>query len=207
VGSEPDDAVDLPFIPQTREAFVETSAAQLIERLDLLGFNASEVTLDRWSSPIAALACFPMYMVANVHAWTADKQFKIPVLDIPGFEALRESVEIGRQEGRLSIEEHDAKVVDSMLASAKAPDRVIYAYALETLRDFLTLAAPTFAAEVRTAVARMIVAVARASGEGLFGTGPKVSGEERACVAQIVASLSLTDSPAATTILNTLDQV
>ncbi len=178
-----------------------TSSAQLIDRLGMLGFNASGVTLDSWSSPIAALACFPMYMVANVHAWTSDKQFKMPVFDIPGFEALRESVEIGKQEGQLKIDEYDAKVVDSMLSAAKSADRVIYEYALESLKAFLVLAAPAFADEVRTTVTRMIVAVAKASGEGLFGTGDKVSREELLCIEHIAATLELSGSLHAATII------
>ncbi len=53
------------------------------------------------------------------------------------------------------------------------------------------------AEKLRIAVARMIVAAAEASGEGLLGTGPKVSPQEK----QIDSVLSLSDSATAAVIL------
>jgi hypothetical protein len=50
----------------------------------------------------------------------------------------------------------------------------------------------------------MVVAVAQASGEGFLGTGPKISPEERACIAQIDRELSLSASAPAAKILNAL---
>jgi len=186
---------------------MDHTSVPLAHRLEMLGFPAREVPLDRWSSPIAALACFPMYMVANVHAWTSDQQFKIPVLNIPGFEAVREAIEIGKQEGPLGIDAADARVVDSMLSTAKAADQVIYQYALETLSDFLSTASPGLVDQVRTFVAQSIVAIAKASGEGLFGTGPKVGPEERSCIEHIVSTLNLPATPAAAKIAYGLDKI
>ena len=57
--------------------------------------------------------------------------------------------------------------------------------------------APPVAERVRSAVAHMIVAVARASGEGLFGSGAKVSSEEKACIDWIVSELDLHKSQTA----------
>ena len=166
----------------------------VVARLRMLGLKCDDVPVDQVSSAIAALSCFPMYMVATVHAWTTDRQFKVPLLDIPGSEALRESVAIGAQEARLEISGEHSKVVGSMLTSAKPPDRVIYEYALETLEEYLAVAQPAVADKLRAAVARMIVAVARASGERLFGLGEKVAPEERECIGHIAARLRLTES-------------
>jgi hypothetical protein len=176
---------------------MEHPSFPIAERLDLLGLGNEGVPLDRWTSAIAALACFPMYMVANVHAWTGIEQFKLPLVNIPGFEALRESVEIGRQEALMPLSPEHAAILDSMLMSPRAPDRVIYEFALTILKGFLTIADPAIAREVRTAVARMVVAVAKASGEGLLGGGPKVSEQERKCIQHIAVTLMLSESPEA----------
>src|SRR3954453_8822550 len=116
---------------------------------------------------------------------------KVPLLDWPGFEAIRESFVIGAEEGRIEMSREHRRVLGTLLTSAKPPDRVIYEYAVETLRQFLATASPAVAEQVRTAVARMVVHIAEASGEGIFGTGEKVSPEERACIEQIDAALSL----------------
>src|SRR5262245_17916128 len=105
---------------------MSSTTTEVMSRLHMLGLKCDEVPLDRISSPIAALACFPMYMVANVHGWTADRQFQVPVLDIQGLEAFREAFVIGEEEARLEITAEHRKVVDSMLTPARPPDRVIY---------------------------------------------------------------------------------
>ncbi len=175
------------------------------EKLAMLGLACDEVPLDRRNSAISALACFPMYMVANVHGWTADRQFKIPLLDIPGSESLRESVAIGAEEGQMSLAPEHAKVVGSMLTPARAPDRVVYEYALETLRDYLALATPQAAEELRTAVARMVVAVSKASGKSILGVGEKITPAERACIDRIADQLQLAASSGASAILKSIE--
>jgi hypothetical protein len=142
-----------------------------------------------------------MYMVANVHGWTPDRQFKIPFLDIQGSEAFREAVAIGAQEARMEMSDEHRNVVGSMLTSAKPPDRVIYEFALETLAAHLSVAQPGVAATIRGAVARMIVAVARASGEKLFGLGEKIGPEEQECIRHIATVLKLADAPKAAEVL------
>ncbi|MGL4550135.1 MAG: hypothetical protein ACRC33_03015 [Gemmataceae bacterium] len=171
--------------------------ASVVARLQMLGLQCDDVPADRVSSAVAALACFPMYMVANVHGWTADRQFKLPLLDIQGSEAFREAVAIGGQEARLEISSEHGKVVGSMLTSAKPPDRVIYEYALATLKEYLAVAHPAVADGLRAAVARMVVTVAKASGEYLFGLGEKVCPEERECIRRIASELQLAQSPKA----------
>jgi hypothetical protein len=178
---------------------------EIAARLHMLGLKCDEVPLDRISSPVAALACFPMYMVANVHGWTSDRQFKVPILDIPGFEAFREAVAIGEEEARLvELTREHRKVVDSLLTTARPPDRVIYEYALETLKEYIAVAQPAVGERLRTLVARMVVDVAKASGKGLFGTGAKVSPQERECIEHIATELRLSEAAQAAQILNTL---
>ena len=146
---------------------------------------------------MAALACFPMYMVANVHAWTSDRQFRVPLLDLPGSEHIRESFEIGKQEAAFQLAPEHRRVLGALISHARPSDLVVYEYALETLKELLPLLSPAVADTVRAAIARMIVAVARASGEAYLGTGEKISPEERACIAQIDRELALSGSPQA----------
>lgn len=167
---------------------------EVMSRLQMLGLKCEEVPLDRVSSPIAALACFPMYMVANVHGWTSDRQFKVPLLDIQGLEAFREAFVIGQEQARLQIDPEHRKVVDSMLSTVRPQDRIIYEYALETLKRYLAVAQPAVGERIRTLVARTVVDVARASGKGVFGTGEKVSPQERECINHIAAELRLADA-------------
>src|SRR6516225_5379535 len=119
---------------------MSSNVSEIVSRLQMLGLKCDNVPLDKVSSPIAALACFPMYMVANVHGWTSDRQFKIPLLDIQGLEAFREAFVIGEEEGRLQMTPEHRKVVDSMLSTARPPDRVVYEYALATLKQYLAIA-------------------------------------------------------------------
>lgn len=173
----------------------------LIERCRKLGLTCDEVATDHISSPLAALACFPMYMVANVHAWSSDKQFRVPIVDLPGSEHIREAFAIGKQESSFEMAKEHRRVLGTLVGHAKPSDLVIYEYALETLKDLLLEVTPQIAEKVRAAVARMIVAVAQASGEGFLGTGPKISPEEQACILEIANKLSLQTTPASAAIL------
>jgi hypothetical protein len=93
------------------------------------------------------------------------------------------------------------RVLGTLLSHAKPSDLVIYEYALETLKGLLLEVTPQTAEQIRAAVARMIVAVAQASGEGFLGTGPKISPEEKACIMVIANTLSLQTTPASADIL------
>src|ERR1041385_1376353 len=99
---------------------MSSATSQVVSRLQMLGLKCDDVPLDNVNSPIAALACFPMYMVANVHGWTSDRQFRVPVLDIQGVEAFREALVIGKEEARLEMTPEHRKVVDSMLSAVRA---------------------------------------------------------------------------------------
>jgi hypothetical protein len=177
------------------------TTSEVVSRLQMLGLKCDDVPLDQVCSPIAALACFPMYMVANVHGWTSDRQFKVPLLDIAGSEAFREAFAIGEEEARLDMAAEHRKVVDSLLSNT---DQVLYEHALETLKEYLAIAQPAVVDRVRTLVARMIVHVAKAAGKGIFGTGEKVSPQERECINHIAAEVRLSETPNAAEILKGL---
>jgi hypothetical protein len=184
---------------------MSSQPVNFVERLNYLGIVCDEVPNDKLSSPIAALSCFPMYMVANLHAWTSDTQWKLPIVDLPGFEAIREAFAIGRQEKHLEMTVEHRRLLGTLLGNAKPSDRVIYEYALDTLQMFLDQAQAPLAEQIRSAVARMILAVAKASGVGILGTGQKISREEERAIAHISSRLDLRQSKAAAEVLSELD--
>jgi hypothetical protein len=185
---------------------MSTAPDSTADRLNRLGLvpDALPVPTDRVSSAVAALACFPMYMVANVHGWSGEPQFRVPLLDWPGSEAVREAYALGQQEARLEVGDAHRKVLGDLLRHAKPSDRIVYEYALETLRLYLAEATEPVAGALRAAVARGIVAVAEASGKGFLGTGRRVTDEERACIAEISRALDLPASPEAAAALAAL---
>jgi hypothetical protein len=181
---------------------MSVSESWLVDRCRKLGLACEDLPLDRLSSALAALACFPMYMVANEHHWTSDHKWHVPYLDLPGFEEIREGFVIGEEEAAFEMSKAHRHVLGTLLTSAKPADVVIYDYALETLREFLAAATVPLAERIRTAVAHMIVAVAQAAGKGWFGgAGQKVSLEEKSCIGQIAKELSLQTSPKAAALL------
>jgi hypothetical protein len=175
--------------------------SQVVDRCRKLGLQCDTIPTDSMSSALAALCCFPMYMVANVDAWTSDSQFRVPILDLPGSEHIREAFALGTQEQQFTIEKQHRRVLSTLVANAKPSDLVFYEYALETLRLVLDTLAPSLAEKVRAAVARTIVAVAKASGEGIGGGGQKISPHERDCIEFIDTTLSLSQSESAAAIL------
>lgn len=179
-----------------------SSESSLVERLRMLGISCIDVPTDKLSSATTALACFPMYMVANVHAWTKETQWELPLLDIPGWEAIREAFAIGRQEKVLHLAPEHRHALGTMLGKARPADRIIYEYALDTLAMFLDQAAADVAEGIRTAVARTVIAVARASGEGLFGTGEKINRHEFELIGHIAERLNLAASEEAKKLLD-----
>ena len=153
------------------------ATSEVVSRLQMLGLKCEDVPLDGCVFPIAALACFPMYMVANVHGWTSERKFKVPLLDIAGPEAFREAFAIGEEEARLDMAPEHRKVVDSLLSNT---DQVLYEHAMETLKEYLAIAQPAVVDRVRTLVARMIVHVAKAAGKGIFGAREEESDRKSA---------------------------
>lgn len=171
------------------------SYEELAERINKLGLKCEQLSLEEVTSPVAALACFPMYMVANVHAWTDQTQWHVPILDLPGIEEVREAFAIGRAEAALNITRDHRRVLGSLLAAPRPSDLVIYEYALETLRLYLEACEQHVADAVRKAIAKTSVAVAQASGaSGFTGSGEKITDAERACLGQINDTLGLTQN-------------
>eukprot|EP00913_Durusdinium_trenchii_P035318 g33048.t1 len=191
-------------------AFAESAGNKEIrERLTKLGLDpdahdGAEDGEGRLGSALAAISCFPMYMVANVHAWTPDGQWDVPGLNIPGFEHIREAFAIEKQESTLRISKHHRRVLAALLWKARPMDLVMYEYALETLGMCLDECDDDVSDTIRSAVAHMIVKVAQASGEGFFGSGEKISPEERACIEQISKTLDLRGSDRAAEILDSM---
>ncbi len=171
-------------------------SGSLFDRLEKLGLKCDHISLGEVTSATAALACFPMYMVANVHHWTDARKARLPMINLPGPDALREEIEIGKQQASWEIAEEHRRVLGTLLSSAKPSDRVIYDYALATLKQLLVEAGPALAETLRTGIARMIVAVAHAAGDGVLGAGEKVSPEERTCIREINAELGLDQTEA-----------
>jgi len=177
----------------------------LVVRLNKLGIACDDVPLDRVDSATSALACLPMYAVANSHGWTSDTQFKLPFFDIEGVEGLREAWAIGKEESLMEVSREHRRVLGQFLRHPRAADAIIYDYAFETLALFLDLASPQVAEVVRVRVARSCVHVARAAGKGLFGTGEKVSEGERAVIDVLRDILGLNDCEPAAIILEELE--
>ena len=189
-------------LPETDKSSV---VDDLVHRLYLLGLNCEDVALNQAESATLALSCFPMYMVANVHAFTDDKQWKLPAFDLPGFESLRESHAIGKQEKQFEINREHSRVLGSLLSQAKPSDLAIYDHAVQTLEVFFSVAEASVVDQMRSSIARMIVAVAEASGEGFFGSGEKVSEQEWYAIQKVDSRLGLRQSEAAREILQKLD--
>jgi hypothetical protein len=170
---------------------------EIVGRCQKLGIECEELPTEQITSGLATLACFPMYMVANVHAWTGDTQWKMPVLDLPGAEHIREAFELGKQQSGLGLDKQHRQLLSTLLNNAKPSDLVIYDYASDTIKAALVEVTPDVADTLRAGIAQMIVAVAKASGKGLLGTGKKISDNERACIMHIADELSLNESEAA----------
>ena len=180
------------------------SVELIASRCRKLGLACDTFPTDESSSVLSALTCFPMYMVAHVDAWTSDTEFRIPILDLPGAEQIRESFALGAAEANLELEKDHEDVVRSLLAHARPSDLVIYEYALETLRLAMLVLRADLVEHTRVAIAESVTAVARASGEGVGGSGPKISPQEQTCIDMIDLELGLSKSQKAAAVLKEL---
>lgn len=180
------------------------STEEIMNRCRKLGLECETFPIDEMSSALAALACYPMYMVANVDAWTNDVEFRIPILDWPGFEKIRESFVLGAKEAKFKLEKDHGLVLQTLLQKAKPSDLVIYEFALETLQLVLQTVTTSLAEQIRAAIAQTIVAVAKASGEGIGGSGPKITPQEQFCIDDIGEALELSASQQAAATLGDL---
>ncbi len=145
-----------------------------------------------------------MYMVANAHLWSDEPPARAPFLNLPTAEALREAFAIGRQEAAWRIEPAHREVLAALLKSPKPADRETYELALDTLHDVLAAASDELAETLRNNIARMMVAVAHASGDGIFGTGDPISPAELECIDRIAGKLDLDRAEAAAWLIEQL---
>jgi hypothetical protein len=183
---------------------MESKPEPLIERLEKLGLACDHISLDEFTSATAALACFPMYIIVNSHLWSPVRNTSL-LSRIPNTIAMLEAFEIGKQESSWEISEEHREVLGTMLSSPRPSDRIVYEYALETLKHLLNAAGAGLAETIRTEVARMIVAVANASGDGFLGTGVKISEDELFCIRWLNVELGLDQTEAGAWLINHTD--
>jgi len=179
----------------------EHGVSNVVERLNKLGLRCDDVPTDTLSSATAALACFPMYMVASVATWNDDSDRQWKLGDLFGAAALRDAFAIGEQESSLEIRAEHTEILHVLLSDAKPPLLVVYEYALDTLRLCLAVVDAPLRELLRVAVARMMVAVAKASGEGWIGAGGEPTDDQRKCIRLINSQLKLDESSTAAAIL------
>jgi hypothetical protein len=146
-----------------------------------------------------------MYMVANTPAWMGNEQRRTKISRLLGIDSLREAFAIGKEEAKFDISSEHGQTLHQLLIAAKPTDEIVYEYALETLAMFLEDTTDDLTETIKMLVARGLVAVATASGEGWFGGGDELSSSQRNCIRQIVFVLKLNDSPSASTILEELE--
>jgi hypothetical protein len=143
-----------------------------------------------------------MYMVAHASTLTDEAEDTGRLSGWSGFTVMREAFAIGQQQSMLEIQDCHQKVLRELLVSAKPSDVVIYDFALDTLKLCFRKANPDLVEQMKTAIARMMVSVGKAAGEGFFGGGHKVTAAQKACIQTVVDELRLLGSPTAAQIFH-----
>ena len=100
-------------------------------------------------------------------AWTDDRPFRVPILDLPGAEPMREAFVIGEQEHQWALERDHRHLLGTLIRAPQPSDRVIYEFAWETLALGLEYLHSDVAARLRGSMHQLVMAVAHASGKGL----------------------------------------
>ena len=180
---------------------------ELISRVNKLGIKCEHApSTDRIDAPIAAVACFPMHMVAGASVLIdpTDRD-QMSFKKLFHITAVREAFVIGEQESSLPVSDADVKVLDGMLAFHRAADIIIYEYALDTLSLYFTMANADVVDLLKTVIARSVVAVSKAAGEGWFGSGGTPSDDQRTCIDTICLRLKLRESKTASVVLDKID--
>jgi hypothetical protein len=145
-----------------------------------------------------------MNMVASVSAWTDDADREAKLNDLLGIASVRDAYALAEQETALVIDADHEEILHDLFIAPKRTDVIVHEYALQTLRMFLSLANSDLVELIKAAVARMIVAVANASGEGWFGAGSKPTEDQRECICEIASTLELHESKTACVVLEEL---
>lgn len=167
-------------------------------RLGLLGLACESVPTDRLISATTALACFPVYMMANAHVWISAELYNAPEEELPGARELLSDLEFAS-----TLEPVHQKILDTLRIGAKAPDRVFYEYALETLALFLQQATPPIADQTRLLIARGLIRMAEATSK-TRATTARVGSAERAYLQHLIVNLRMSETPDALEILDQL---
>ena len=173
---------------------------ELISRLNKLGIKCEHApSTDRIDAPIAAVVCFPMHMVAGTSVLIdSTDQDQMSFKKLFQITAVREAFVIGEQENSLPVSDADVKVLDEMLAFHRSADIIIYEYALDTLSLYFTMANADVVDLLKTVIARSVVAVSKAAGEGWFGSGGlQVTTSELALTPSACVSSSVNQKPPA----------
>lgn len=175
-------------------------------RIEQLGFRCpKEPITHAISGPVYSLLCMPMYYVASAVILKTDSEVSESLIeDIFGVKNVREAFTIGDKLSELPVSDSDAAVLRTLLFNRRSMDSIIYDFALETIERFFEVANKDVVELAKTIIARTVVAVAHASGEGWFGAGAKATPEQDEVIRRICDSLDLEDSPTATAILDTL---
>ena len=176
---------------------------ELIARIKKLGITCEHTPVTDCVDPaITATACFPMNMVAGASVlMDLPEQDRSSFKDLFNIAGVREAFVIGEQESSLAVSAEDVKTLDGMLAFHRPADIIIYEYALDTLSLYFTMANSDVVEVLKMAIARSIVAVSKAAGEGWFGSGSRPSEDQRACIDTICLRLKLGESKSATAVL------
>ena len=144
------------------------TVTELITRIKKLGIVCEHAPAMHCIDPaIAAVVCFPMNMVAGASVLidSSDEE-RSKFKDLFNITGVREAFVIGEQESALAVSSEDLKALDCMLAFHRPSDVIIYEYALDTLSLYFTLANSDVVEMLKMVIARSIVAVSKAAGEG-----------------------------------------
>lgn len=171
-----------------------------------LGFECNEeIRNDTLQSPMLAVSSMPMYYVAAVLEFKEDSDLPESLLnDIFGVNRLREAFAANQVTQDMHLCYANESQLRALLVDRRKVDVIIYEFAVETIKMYLQVATPEIAAVVRNVVARGMVEVATASGNGWFGSGAEATAEQLDIISQIRDELQLDKSEVAKRFLDQL---
>jgi hypothetical protein len=181
---------------------------QIKSRIQQLGFYCPNVPPTHVIAvPVYALLCMPMHYVAAALMLKTDEEVPESVIeDLFGVKNVREAFSAENVVSELPVSETDANLLRKYLVHRRPVDSIIYDFALDTISQFFEVANDDVVELAKTIVARTVVAIAHASGEGWFGSGSKASPEQNEVISLIYERLNLADSPTAKEILDALEK-
>jgi hypothetical protein len=171
----------------------QTDSEAIRTRIIKLGLHCpDELRFDVKQVPINALICMPMLYVAVTHELNKDEEVKESLInDIFGVHSLSGSRVIEDQTETLTLNPVDESHLRSLLINRRDVDGIIYEYAIETIRQFLTKCDPHVAHEVRVFIATTMKSIVDSTASGTFGLGRKPSAEQIRVVRQVSDKLDL----------------